>query len=72
VVAEGPLAVDLLRAKLAIAIVTHESAALLGRDLRAVRGRLDLVLFEARPALLASLAARLVATSTAGRVASGA
>lgn len=59
--AEGPLCIDVLRARLAIAIVESESPALLSRDLRAVRHRLDLVLLEARPALLALLGERVLA-----------
>ena len=69
-VCDGPLAVDLLRPTLAIAVVPSESPALLSRDLRAVRHRIDLFLLEARPALLGRLAERVLAEARAVVVAS--
>ena len=62
-----------VRASLACVIVESEASFLHGRDLRVIRPRLDLVLFEPRPQLLAAIA-RSLATSTGGRglVASGA
>lgn len=68
VVVEGALAIDLVRASLAMAIVTHESPALLPRDLRAVRRRIDLLLFEARPKVLSAIAARLAEDAAGGPV----
>jgi hypothetical protein len=63
VLAEGPLAIDLLRARVSIAVVTSESPVLHSRDLRAVRHRVDLWLLDARPAVLSALAARVAAGS---------
>lgn len=70
--AEGPLAIDLLRARLAIVIVPSETALLHARDLRAVRHRVDLFLFDAQEALLCAIATRVAGSPPGeGLVASG-
>jgi hypothetical protein len=65
-VAEGALAVDLLRARLALAVLPNETALLSARDLRAVRHRIDLFVYDARPALLSTIASAIARGSQPG------
>lgn len=66
-IADGALAMDVLRATLSITVVASESPALYSRDLRAVRHRLDLVLLEARANVLERLAERVAASAAGAR-----
>ena len=69
-ITDGALAMDVLRPALSIAVVASESPALFSRDLRAVRHRIDLLLLEARAAVLERLGERVLASSAGAVVAS--